>query len=87
MALEGEAKKVYQREYMKRRRQQEWDEKKFPNRDAWEIAVVRAEHAQVYAEKFPEHVRPSEECFQSVEWQYEHEGLPSVRKLKAGLTL
>jgi hypothetical protein len=36
----------------------------------WDYACERAYRARRYAEVMPEHVRPSEVCFQSPEWQY-----------------
>jgi hypothetical protein len=57
-----------------------WDKNKYPVRGAWEIACERAERAMMYVDMFPEHVRPSEKVFQTVAWQYEHEGVPAVRK-------
>jgi hypothetical protein len=57
------------------------DRKRFPDRVAWDIALDRAMRAMDYAAMFPEHVRPSERVFGTVEWQYENEGLPAVRKM------
>lgn len=56
----------------------EWDSQRYPIKAAWDIAVERAARARVYAKKFPEHVRPNEEIFQEVSWQYDHEGVPAV---------
>ena len=45
----------------------------------WAYALERAERARIYAIKFPDHVRPSEQIFQDPLWQWENE----VRKIKA----
>lgn len=55
-----------------------WDQHRYPVKSAWDIAVQRARRAKVYALKFPEHVRPNEEIFQEVDWQYHNEGVPAV---------
>jgi hypothetical protein len=60
-----------------------YDNKIYPNRAAWEVAVVRAERARKYALACPEHVRPSEMKFQTVDWQYYNEGLPATRRKEA----
>ncbi len=57
----------------------EWDKEKYPERKAWEIAVVRVERAKRYAEMFPNLVHGDDIKFQTLEWQYENEGLPSIK--------
>jgi hypothetical protein len=63
----------------------EWDSEKYPDRKAFEIAVARVERAKRYAEKFPHLIRVDDLKYQTVEWQYEHEGLPSSRKKETHL--
>jgi hypothetical protein len=86
MALTGEAKTAYQRELMRKRREEdkeakesEWDREKYPVRGAWEVAVERAARAKRYASKFPHLIRPSEIVFQDIGWQYENEGLKVIK--------
>ena len=56
-----------------------WDKEKYPDKKAWEIAVVRVERARKYAEKFPQFVHASDLKYQDVEWQYLNEGIKSVK--------
>ncbi len=57
----------------------EWDKEKYPERKAWEIAVVRVERAKKYAAMFPQFIHASDSKYQDLDWQYENEGLPSIR--------
>jgi len=57
-----------------------WDKAKYPERAAWEVAVVRAARAVRYAEMFPNLVGPNDIKYQTVDWQYLNEGLAAVRK-------
>lgn len=57
-----------------------WDKEKYPEKAAWEVAVVRAARAKRYAEMFPDKVRPAEGKFQTIDWQYLNEGLASIRR-------
>lgn len=57
-----------------------WDKEKYPEKAAWEIAVVRAARAKRYAEVFPDKIRPRDMIFQEIDWQYENEGLPAIRR-------
>jgi hypothetical protein len=77
MALEGEAKKEYQRELMRKKREAAkmeaasvWDEKEFPDREVWDMAVGRAYRAREYARKQPDKIGGGEERFQDIGWQY-----------------
>lgn len=63
----------------------EWDKEKYPEKGAWEIAVARVERAKRYAEMFPHLIHASDLAFQDLDWQYEHEGLPAVRKKETHL--
>ena len=58
----------------------EWDKDKYPERKAWEVAVVRVERAKRYAKMFPKFIRGDDIKFQTLEWQYENEGLPATKK-------
>jgi len=58
----------------------EWDKERYPNRKAWEIAVVSAERAKRYAGKFGHLIREGDLIFQDIGWQYENEGLKAVRQ-------
>lgn len=87
MALQGEAKKLYQRGLMRKRREEEkilrekeYDPLKYPVKEAWEIAVLRAERSKRYAEVLPEQIGPGDLKYQEVDWQYENEGLPATRR-------
>jgi hypothetical protein len=60
-----------------------WDREKHPVREAWEIAVVRAQRARKYAIACAAFVSPAENVFQTVDWQYHNEGLPAVKKQAA----
>lgn len=50
-----------------------WDKDRFPEKRAWDAAVVRADRAKRYAEKFPQFVSPKDLIFQTIDWQYERE--------------
>lgn len=63
----------------------EWDAEKYPNRRAFEIAVARVARAQRYAAMFPGRIHGDDIKFQKLEWQYENEGLPSVRRKETHL--
>ena len=39
----------------------------------WKYALERAERAKQYAEKMPDHIRPSDVRFQDPMWQWENE--------------
>jgi hypothetical protein len=91
MPLKGEAKKAYQRELMRKRRETlktevagdiEWDKDKYPVKAAWEIAIERVERAKRYAEKFPHLIHGSDLKFQDVDWQYLNEGVPALEHKK-----
>ena len=56
-----------------------WDKEKYPDKKAWEIAVVRVERARKYAAKFPQFVHASDLKYQDVGWQYFNEGIKSVK--------
>jgi hypothetical protein len=58
----------------------EWDKEKYPEKAAWEIAVVRAARAKRYAEMFPNLIGERDKVFQEIDWQYKNEGLPAIRK-------
>lgn len=70
-------KAAYQKEYMRKKREAEklekagvWDEKEFPDRETWDIAVGRAYRAREYARKQPDKIGGGEERFQDIGWQY-----------------
>ena len=38
--------------------------------ELWKQAQVRAHRAAKYAERMPEHIRPSDEVYSTADWQY-----------------
>ena len=38
--------------------------------ELWKQAQVRADRAAKYAERMPEHIRPSDEVYSTAAWQY-----------------
>ena len=48
--------------------------------EEWVLACERAERAVRYAEKMPEHVRPSEVRYQDPVWQWENETKGRIRE-------
>jgi hypothetical protein len=62
---------------------EQWDRKKYPVKEAWDIAVARAERARKYALMFPHLIFKSDLVFQDVGWQYENEGLKSAKAEEA----
>jgi len=74
MALKGTDKKIYQREYMHVRRQEEaFKERVGVKQLDWEVlaeARARALRARVYARMFPERVHGSDRIRCNVEFQY-----------------
>ncbi len=92
MALQGEAKKLYQRDLMRKRREEEklakaaeWDKEKYPDRVAFEEAFVRVVRAREYAAKFPDFIHTDDLKFQDLDWQYRNEGLPFSKKREIGV--
>ncbi len=58
----------------------EWDKEKYPERRAWEIAMMRVDRAKKYAEMFPQFIHGDDVRFQDLEWQYVNEGIPACRQ-------
>ena len=56
------------------------DKEKYPEKKAWEIAVERCERAKRYSDMFPDFVSPSDLKFQDIDWQYQNEGLPAIKR-------
>jgi hypothetical protein len=52
-----------------------FDREKFPDKKAFEIAVERVSRAQRYAQMFPGLIRTDDAKYQTIEWQYENEGV------------
>lgn len=51
-------------------------------KEALLVAEMRAGVAKKYAAMFPQFVHRSDEKYQDVNWQYENEGLKSVRPVE-----
>jgi len=75
--LKGWAKKRYQRQYMRRQRERlrsvRWDQKKYPQRWAWERAVLRVVAAKEYREEQPQEFHNADVRYFDLGWQYENE--------------
>src|SRR5205823_3569442 len=63
------------------------DVDKYPNAKAWEVAGERTIRARRYAQKFPHFIHGAAWVFQSLAWQYEHEGLPTVERSRSSSRL
>ncbi len=57
-----------------------WDREKYPVHRAWVIALERVERARKYAQMFPTFIHQGDLKFQDLDWQYEHEGIPSSKQ-------
>lgn len=58
----------------------EYDADKYPDKKAFEVALGRVARAERYAAMFSAMIHAGDEKYQTLEWQYEHEGIPATKR-------